>query len=134
MQGVWRASRQANGKACRATQLRAAAEGQGGPAAGFSTRPFFCYLCHCCTLLGAVKGKDAVSIKEDGLAASIGNIQQPPLVLSTLTLLLSPSYTKTPEARVQSTDPKNLDPRILDFKLQVADMVVDMEVDEEIDD
>ena len=121
-------------KACRATQLRAAAEGQGGPAAGFSTRPFFYYLCHCCTLLGAVKGKDAVSIKEDGLAASIGNIQQPPLVLSTLTLLLSPSYTKTPEARVQSTDPKNLDPRILDFKLQVADMVVDMEVDEEIDD
>ena len=98
-----------------------------------STRPFFCYLCHCCTLLGAVKGKDAVSIKEDGLAASIGNIQQPPLVLSTLTLLLSPSYTKTPEARVQSTDPKNLDPRILDFKLQVADMVVDMEVDEETD-
>ena len=82
----------------------------------------------------AVKGKDAVSIKEDGLAASIGNIQQPPLVLSTLTLLLPPSYTKTPEARVQSTDPKNLDPRILDFKLQVADMVVDMEVDEEIDD
>ena len=99
-----------------------------------STRPFFCYLCHCCTLLGGVKWKDVVSIKEDGLAASIGNIQQPPLVLSTLTLLLSPSYTKTPEARVQSTDPKNLDPRILDFKLQVADMVVDMEVDEEIDD
>ena len=71
-----------------------------------STRPLFYYLCHCCTLLGAVKGKDAVSIKEDGLAASIGNIQQPPLVLSTLTLLLPPSYTKTPEYRVQSHTPR----------------------------
>ena len=72
-----------------------------------STRPLFYYLCHCCTLLGAVKGKGAAGIKEDGLAASIGNIQQPPLVLSTLTLLLPPSYTKTPEYRPQELGPPN---------------------------